>query len=145
MPEIPPCCVHRLQGDVEHGLSHQGTTHDAPRLVNDDEFPFHIMVDDFHRLSGDGGFVPVHDVPELDLQSHAKYYGRVKTPNSIRSPFRIIVSGLAISPLIVVTPDARAYLWAGTLVLFARVASSKNSRTYIVVYRSVPEFCGYNL
>lgn len=49
--------------------------------------------------------------------SHTGYVAtaRRKTANSIRSPFRIMVSGFATFPLMVVTPDSRAYLWTGTV------------------------------
>ena len=143
MTEISPRCVDRLQGYVQQGLDRQGTTHNAPGFVDDDELSFSIVMDDFHRFSGDGGFVSVYDIPMPRVQPCETF--EVKTSNSIRSPFRIIVSGLAISPLIVVTPDSRAYLWTGTRMSFVSAPWSKIRMTYIVVYRSVPEFCGHDL
>ena len=112
VPEIPPRCVDRLQGHVQHGLDRQGTTHDAPRLVYDDEFPFSIVMDYFHGFSDDWGFVSVYDIPRPGVQPYETF--ELKTPYSMRSPFRIMVSGLAISPLMVVTPESMAYLWTGT-------------------------------
>jgi len=124
VPEIPPRCVDRLQGYVQHGLYSQGTTHNAPRLVDDNELPFSIVMDDFYRFSGDGGLVSVHDIPTPEVQPYETF--GVKTPDSMRSPFRITVSGLAISPLMVVTPDSRAYFWTGTRELFISLPWSKN-------------------
>ena len=73
VPEISPRCVDRLRGYVQHGLDLQGTTHNAPRLVNDDEFPFSIVMDNFHRFSGDGGLVSVHDIPRPEVQTHEMF------------------------------------------------------------------------
>ena len=123
VPEISSCCVDRLQGYVQRGLYHQGATHNAPRLVDDDELPFSIVMDNSHRFSGDGGLVSVHDIPMPEVQPWETF--EVKTPDSMRSPFRIMVSGLAIAPLMVVTPDSRAYLWTGTRVLFVSLPCSK--------------------
>lgn len=110
MAEISSRCVDRLRDQVRHGLHHEGTTYYAPRLVDDDEPSFSIKVDNFHRPSGDGRLVPMYDIPEPEVQSHKKHHSEVEIPNSIRSPFRMMVSGLAIFPLMVVTPDSRAYL-----------------------------------
>ena len=110
MAKISSRCVDRLRGYVKRGLHRRGITYYASWLVDDHESPFSIMTDYFHWFSSDGGFMSVYDIPRPEVQSHRKYRGETKTPNSIRSPFWIMVSGLAISPLIVVTPDSRAYL-----------------------------------
>ena len=70
MEEISSCCVDRLQGYVKRGLHRRGVTHYASRLVDGDEFPFGVMMDDVHRFSGDWGFVPVYDIPKAEAQSH---------------------------------------------------------------------------
>jgi len=114
MEEISSCCMDRLKGYVKREVHRRGMTHYASRLVNDDKFPFGVMMDDFHWFSGDGGFMPVYDIPSQKLSLTGNVVAR-KIPNSIRSPFRIMVSGLAISPLMVVTPDSRAYLWTGNV------------------------------
>jgi hypothetical protein len=113
MPKISSRCVNWLQGQVKHRIHCQGTTHYTPRLANDNKFPFSVVMNDFHRFSGDGGFIPMHHIPGTGL-SLGRCCDNVRTPNSIRSPFWIMVSGLAISPLMVVTPDSRAYLWMET-------------------------------
>ena len=110
MPEIPSRCVDRLQGYVKRGLYRRGMTHYAPRLVDDNKFPLDIVMDYFYWFISYGRFVSVYNISEPEVQSHMRYCEEVKTLNSILSPFRIIVSGLAISPLMVVTPDSRAYL-----------------------------------
>lgn len=48
-------------------------THYAPRLVDDYKFPSSVVMDYFHRFSGDGGLMPVYDVPRLEVQSHSEY------------------------------------------------------------------------
>lgn len=50
-------------------------THYASRLVNDDKFPFCVMMDDFHWFGGDWGFMPVYDIPKPEVQSHRKCCG----------------------------------------------------------------------
>lgn len=71
----------------------------------------------------------MYDISRTELQSHGKRFDSgTKTPNSIRSPFWIMVSGLAIFPLTVVTPDSRAYLWTGTRASVVRVVWAKKVR-----------------
>ena len=76
--EISPRCVDRLRGRVQHRSDDQGTTHDAPRLVNDDKLSFSIVMDDFHRFSGNWGFVSVYDIPGPEVQHHETF--EVKMP-----------------------------------------------------------------
>ena len=47
-------------------------THYASRLIDDDKFPFDVMMDDSHWFSGNGGLVPVYDIPKPEAQSHGK-------------------------------------------------------------------------
>jgi len=66
MEEISSCCVDRLQVYVKCKSHRRGMTHYASRLIDDDKFPFDVMMDDSHWFSGDGGFVPVYDIPKLE-------------------------------------------------------------------------------
>jgi len=51
----------------------------------------------------------VDHIPERVYHTYVKAPGDNYT-HSMRSPFLMIVSGFAIFPLIVVTPDSNAYL-----------------------------------
>lgn len=66
MSEIPSRCVNRLQGWVKHRRYRRGTTYYAARLVDDDEFSFNVVVNDFHGFSCNGGFMPMHDISGLN-------------------------------------------------------------------------------
>jgi hypothetical protein len=70
----------------------ESDTHDTAWLVNRNKLTLSIFVWYFHRSRRDRRFVAMYIF-------------------SMRSPLRTIVSGLAILPLIVVTPDSSAYLY----------------------------------
>jgi hypothetical protein len=72
MEEISSRRMDWLRGYVKRELHRQGMTHYASRLVDDDKFPFGIMMDDFHWFSSDGGLMPVYDIPRPEAQSHMK-------------------------------------------------------------------------
>ena len=78
MSEISSRCVDRLENCGKRGLYRRRSTHYAPRFIDDDKFPFSIVMDDFHRFRSDGGFVPVHNVPGPEVQSHPKHRSKVR-------------------------------------------------------------------
>lgn len=143
MPKVPPRCVDWLHGQVKRRIHHQRTTHYTSWLVDDNKFTFGIVMNDFHRFRGDRRFMPVYHIPRTGVES-AGCYENAKISNSIRSPFWIMVSGLAIFPLIVVTPDSRAYLWMEAWALPVWTLWKK-TETHVVVDRPVSKLCGHNL
>ena len=75
MEEISSCCMDRLRGYVKRELRRRRMTHYAPRLVDDDKFPFDVMMDDFHWFSSDGWFMSVYNIPKPEVQHHKKCRG----------------------------------------------------------------------
>jgi len=63
--------------------------------------------------------------------------------HSIRSPFLMIVSGFAIFPLIVVTPDSSAYRLSIYHVIRDCWRYIKNA--HVVLHRAIPELSRHNL
>ena len=44
-----------------------GRTYDAPRLVDHDEAPILVVLEDLHRSRCDRRFMPMHDVPREQM------------------------------------------------------------------------------
>lgn len=63
--------------------------------------------------------------------------------NSIRSPFLTTVSGVAVFPLIVVTPDSRAYFYVTDAMIINRRMTW--DRTHVVFDAAISEFSGDDL
>ena len=53
----------------------------------------------------------MNNVSKRRLSWQERGFGEERCTDSMRSPFRTIVSGFATWPFIVVTPDSSAYLW----------------------------------
>lgn len=90
-------------------------TYDATRLVDHEEIPFFVVE---YNLDWSGcyrRFVPMNDVPGRINTINTNQYFAFSAGNtdSMRSPFLTTVQGFATSPLIVVTPESRAYLCSG--------------------------------
>ena len=64
---------------------------------------------------------------------------RYRSTYSSRSPFLMILPGLAITPFKVTTPDSRAYLF---FFENNQISERKEKKeTYIILQRSIPKLC----
>ena len=75
-------------------------THYTSWLVGDGESPFSVMVDGFHWFSSERDLMSVYDIPRRGSVPQEISW---RDESTDRPPFRIMMSGLAISLLMAVT------------------------------------------
>ena len=93
-----------------HTRGYRAKTNDATRFIHDNELTINVMKKYFDGSRSHWRFMTMDNIPVSKVPLRQQIMRQHNATYSIRSPSFSMVSGRAIFPLTVVTPDSSAYL-----------------------------------